>query len=57
MVGATNNLKNQVDFIIEWRNNTITKLLKKNKMAWVLIISHIGFALWFYAGYKIGKRK
>jgi hypothetical protein len=32
MVGATNNLKNQVDFIIEWRNNTTTKHLNQNKM-------------------------
>jgi hypothetical protein len=32
MVGATNNLKNQVDFIIEWPNNTTMKLLNQNKM-------------------------
>jgi hypothetical protein len=32
MVGATNNLKNQVDFIIEWRNNTTPKLLNQNRM-------------------------
>ncbi len=39
------------------QNNTTTKPLNQNNMAWILIISHIGFALWFYAGYKIGKRK
>ena len=32
MVGATSNLKNQVDFIIEWQNNTTTKPLNQNKM-------------------------
>lgn len=31
--------------------------LKRSNMAWVLVMSHIGFALWFYVGYQIGKRK
>jgi hypothetical protein len=26
-------------------------------MTWVLVIAHIGFILWFYAGYTIGKSK
>lgn len=32
MVGVTNNLKDQVNFIIEIQNNTTTKILKNNKM-------------------------
>ena len=35
MAGATNNLKNQVDFIIEWRNNTTTKPMEKLINKWV----------------------
>ncbi len=37
------------------QNNTTTKPLNQNNM--VLIFAHIGFALWFYVGYKYGKSK
>ena len=37
------------------------KLLKKkkkmSKTELILLISHIGFFLWFYVGYRFGKNK
>ena len=32
-----------------------TKTKKMNDINWLLIMAHIGFVLWFYVGYKLGK--
>ena len=40
--------------IMNHQKNTTIKPLNQNKM---FIIAHIGFALWFYVGYRYGKSK
>jgi hypothetical protein len=52
--------KQSIQILITSKNNSKwpRKNLNQNRMTAIeLIICHTGFALWFYVGYKIGKRK